>query len=200
MSLYFDIIYLFFFFFLIIQADISRLKNKSKFHALAVCEQRIKIKTKTVFFWRKNWRITRYQAVRLITLECCVDVGVIGGVSSTSTLPAFGNRCSCTDAKLLGKKKNFVLISRHIRIEAKKFSFLSEFLQKQWVIKMKFCNSISFVLLYFYCISILLIIYNFINYCMNIEFSFFCTVWEWREYQSTFCNVLILILIGQAPP
>lgn len=27
-------------------------------------------------------------------------VGVIGGVSSASTLGAFGNRCSCTDAKL----------------------------------------------------------------------------------------------------
>jgi len=27
-------------------------------------------------------------------------VGVTGGVSSASTLAAFGNRCSCTDAKL----------------------------------------------------------------------------------------------------
>lgn len=35
-----------------------------------------------------------------VTLECCADVGVIGGVSSKSRLAAFGNRCSCTDAKL----------------------------------------------------------------------------------------------------
>ncbi|KAL0105673.1 hypothetical protein PUN28_015856 [Cardiocondyla obscurior] len=35
-----------------------------------------------------------------VTLECCAVVGVIGGVSSVSTLAAFGNRCSCTDAKL----------------------------------------------------------------------------------------------------
>lgn len=35
-----------------------------------------------------------------ITLDCCAEVGVIGGVSSESKLAAFGNRCSCTDAKL----------------------------------------------------------------------------------------------------
>lgn len=43
-----------------------------------------------------------------VTLECCDVVCVIDGVSSDSTLAAFGNRCSCTDAKLSGQQRNRV--------------------------------------------------------------------------------------------
>lgn len=50
-----------------------------------------------------------------VTLECCDVVCVIDGVSSESTLVAFGNRCSCTDAKLNGQQRNRVpLVERKI--------------------------------------------------------------------------------------